>query len=114
MSKSVDRLIEGNQRSNDLHHQALLKIIFEKDNIIKELEEQLNNIEEKAFWAAKCGLKTLVTDGKGFFTNDIAIVNTIEEYRNHPNYQYYIDKPYPDDELVIKMKDEYFQKNNTL
>ena len=86
------------------------KEIQSKDQQIKDLEEKIKNIEEKAFWAARCGLKTLVTDGNGFFTNDISIVNTIEQYRNHPNYQSYIDNPYPSDEILIKKKEEYFNK----
>lgn len=73
-------------------------------------QEEINNIEEKAFWACKCGLKTLVTDGKGFYTNDIAIVNTIEDYRNHPNYQSYVSNPYPSDTLLIELKEKHFNQ----
>lgn len=57
-------------------------------------QEQINNIEEKAFWAGRGGIVIRKTN-KGFHVNDISPIQTIEQYRNHPEYKRYITEPHP-------------------
>lgn len=58
-------------------------------------KEEIDNIEEKAFLAAKCGIVTKWTSPDGFSVNNISPVGTIEDYRNHPEYETYLQRPHP-------------------
>ena len=61
--------------------------------ILSALEEWGNLLAEKAFNAAKCGIriKKTLQDGK-FSVNDISPVETYADYINHPEYKIYISQ----------------------
>jgi len=90
---AITQAIEAILNNVEYHSIPGFMFSYNKGYTQQQMDEAIEKHERLAFNAAKCGITIKCSNPeKTRFVNDIDVVNTFDEYKNHPKYEKYISQ----------------------